>query len=225
MTENQADNVFRGYQIRRETWRVGGRELDLTWPSDIDSILDAPSTLERFARNEYMPYWAQPWPAGVLLAEYILGQGEGRGRAAVELGCGVGLVSVSAAVAGWRVTASDHDQDALAFAELNASRNGVSLESTARIDFVEEEAARQYHCILASDLLYERRLSVPLARWIAGGLDPEGCALVSDPRRAAADGFDEALRTHGLQAEVIPASTTAPAGLVTRGRIWRITRS
>ena len=145
----------------------------------------------------------------------------GRGQEAIEIGCGVGLVSVAAAIAGWRVVASDYDADALAFADLNASRNGVSLRGEL-IDFVEQPPMRRYDCILAADLLYQRRLCSPLARWIAAALAPGGCGLVSDPNRSAADGFEDCLNECGLQAEIMAVSTTAPAGLLTRGRIWRV---
>lgn len=223
MRQSGQGEAIRGYVVRRETWQVGGRPIDLTWPEDMEAILDAPRTHERFARNEYMPYWAQPWPASVLLAEYMLRGEAGERRHAVELGCGVGLVSVAAALAGWCVTASDYDEDAVAFAALNASRNGVALEAARSLDFFEPPPAR-YDCVLGADLLYERRLSDPLARWIAAALAPGGFALVSDPNRSAADGFTSALAAHGLGAEIQAVSTTAPAGLLTRGRIWRITR-
>lgn len=221
MSESGDRESVRGYAVRRETWRPGGRPIDLTWPRDTDALLDSPRTHERFRQNEYMPYWAQPWPASVLLAEHILAGEPGGGRRAIELGCGIGLVSVAAGLAGWCVTASDYDEDAVAFARLNAEQNGVRLESARRVDFF-EPADTQYDLILAADLLYERRLAEPLARWIAAALAPGGFALASDPNRSAADGFPGALAQHGLSAEANEVSTTAPAGLVTRGRIWRI---
>jgi predicted nicotinamide N-methyase len=169
-----------------------------------------------------MPYWAQPWPAGILLAESVLTGEPGRGRHAIEIGCGVGLVSVAAALMGWRVTASDYDKDALAFAERNAELNGVSLEATEWIDFIEQGPPRRYDCVFAADLLYERRLSQPVARWIASALEPDGYALASDPNRSAASDFPEFLARYGLSGEMHDVQTTAPAGLLTRGRIWRI---
>jgi predicted nicotinamide N-methyase len=191
----------------------------------MDALLDSRKTQERFEHNQYMPYWAQPWPAGILLAEHILMHEPGEGRRAVEIGCGVGLVSVAAAMMGWRVTASDYDEDALAFAQLNAARNGVALEAAEWIDFVEQAPRREYDCVLAADLLYERRLADPVARWIGSALAPGGYALASDPNRSAAADFPEALSRHGLVAEKQEVTTTAPAGLVGNGRIWRVRRA
>jgi predicted nicotinamide N-methyase len=113
----------------------------------------------------------------------------------------------------------------LAFAELNASRNGVRLEATQLIDFVEQPPSAQYDCVFAADLLYERRLSDPVARWIAGALNASGYALASDPNRSAASEFPDRLAQYGLVAEMEEVTTTAPAGLVSRGRIWRIRRA
>ncbi|HOA75528.1 MAG TPA: methyltransferase domain-containing protein [Phycisphaerae bacterium] len=223
MNESAPKEVVRGYAVRREIWQLGGRPIQLVWPEDMDALLDSRQTQERFARNEYMPYWAQPWPAGILLAEHILAGEPGQGRHAVEIGCGVGLVSVAAAMMGWRVTASDYDDDALAFARLNAELNGVRLEATEWIDFVEQAPPRRYDCVFAADLLYERRLSEPVARWIAAALEPGGYALASDPNRSAASSFPEFLAGYGLNGEMQEVQTTAPAGLLTRGRIWRIT--
>jgi predicted nicotinamide N-methyase len=207
----------------RETHRK--YPIDLTWPVDADGLLDLPSTHERFARNEYLPYWAQPWPSCVLLAEHILANELGEGRSAVEIGCGVGLVSVAAAIAGWTVTASDYDEDAIAFAELNATRNNVTLAGIERIDFIEQQPSRRYDAVFAADLLYERRLGAPVARWIAAALALGGYALIADPNRSAADEFPTHAADYGLRVEVFEASTTTPAGLLTRGRIWRITRA
>jgi predicted nicotinamide N-methyase len=217
--------TYRGYVIRRETWQIRGRSFDLTWPADVDRLLDLPEVQQRFARDEYMPYWAQPWPAAVLLAEAILQGEDGQGRPAVELGCGIGLVSLAAAMMGWTVTASDYDEDAVAFAAANALRNNVSLAGTARIDFREPLDHPAYDRVFGADLTYERRNAAPLARWLASALVPDGVAWLTDPNRAAGDEFPEHARAAGLRVEVTPVETTAPAGLYHRGRIWRAYRS
>jgi predicted nicotinamide N-methyase len=222
VTQIENDTRFHGFPTRREVWSLGEHPIEMTWPASPDALLDLPSTYERFARNEYMPYWAQPWPASVLLAEHILRGEPGRGREAVELGCGIGLVSVAAGLAGWRMTASDYDEDALAFAGLNASRNGVTLAGQVRIDFVEQSPSRRFDAVFAADILYERRLGKPVARWIAAALKPGGYALIGDPNRSAADEFVAHAAENGLQTTVSEATSTAPAGLLTRGRIWKI---
>src|SRR5437870_2493483 len=110
--------------VRREVWTIAGRRFDLSWPADMDALLDAAETQRRFKQDEYMPYWAQPWPGAVLLAQAVLSGPEGEGRRAIELGCGIGLVSIAAAMKGWSVLASDYEERALQFALLNAQHTG-----------------------------------------------------------------------------------------------------
>jgi predicted nicotinamide N-methyase len=210
--------------LRREVWTIANRRFDLSWPANMDALLDDPETHRRFARDEYMPYWAQPWPASVLLAEAVLSGPPGEGRAAVEIGCGIGLVSIAAAMRDWSVVATDYDPEAIAFARLNAERSGVRLHDARVLDY-REPSSEQYDLIVASDLLYERKKAEPVARWIASALKPDGVAFVSDPNRTAADGFDKELVRSRLAARVDRVETMSPAGLQIKGRIWRMTRA
>ena len=219
----QGDSYL-GYVVRRETWRVGGHAFDLTWPADMDGLLDQPDVQERFSKDEYMPYWAQPWPAAVLLAEAILAGDDGHDRRAVELGCGVGLVSLAAARKGWSVTTSDYDEHAIAFAQLNAANNGIPLAGAAVIDFRSPIESPVYERVFGADLTYERRNAEPLARWLASALVATGEAWLSDPNRSAGDDFPSHVRAAGLQIEVRSVESTSPAGLFHRGRIWRVFR-
>lgn len=215
---------FRNYEVRRERWSLGGMELDLAWPADMDVLLDAPATQERFRQDEYMPYWAQPWPGAILLAETLTGMERGNGRGAIEIGCGVGVVSLVAAKCGWNVVASDYDEDAIAFAEWNAARNGIALAACRLVDYRVPLESPEYDLVLGSDLLYERKKSEPVAAWVSSALRPGGLGLLSDPNRAAAEEFPEYGRRAGMQVETITMETVSPAGLVTRGRVFRLTR-
>lgn len=214
--------TFLSYPVRRETWTIAGERFEILWPADMDALLDDPRTRERFARDEYMPYWGVPWPSSVLLAEYVLTGLARRGGRAVEIGCGVGLVSVAAARAGWSVTAADWDEDALRFAEENARRNGVALAATTRLDWCEPFVGEPFALVLASDVLYERRYVQPVARWIRAALAPGGTALVSDSNRSAAEGFLDAATAAGLRAIRMPRELTSPQGLLIRGSIYRM---
>ena len=216
-------DIFRGYAVCRSVWKMKGGAIDLTWPADADTLLDAPITRKRFDEDEYMPYWAQPWPAAVMLVEAILGSEPGRNRTAVEIGCGVGLVSVAAAMKGWVVTASDYDDDALAFAKLNAERNGVQLAGCRRIDYRQPLDQPAYDCILGADMTYEKRACEPLARWIASALKDQGFALVSDPNRSVSDPFVNYAQGCGLIVETESVQSLMPDGKLSSGRIWRLT--
>jgi predicted nicotinamide N-methyase len=219
----ESAETFRGYEVRRSHWAIAGHPFELTWPADVDALLDLPETQRRFDQDEYMPYWAQPWPAAVLLAEKILQGERSGGRQAVEIGCGVGLVSLAAAASGWSIVASDYDVDATAFAELNARRNHLTLAGTAQIDYRRMLDRPAYDCILGADLAYERRNCEPVANWIASALKPGGQALICDPNRSAANKFPQRATEAGLTVDVESLETKHPEGLLIRGRIWRLT--
>jgi 2-polyprenyl-3-methyl-5-hydroxy-6-metoxy-1,4-benzoquinol methylase len=122
------------------------------------------------------------------------------------------------------VVATDYDAEAVRFTQLNAQRSGVELAGAQVLDYRTPVDRPAYDLILGSDLLYERRNIAPVAAWIASALRSDGVALISDPNRSAADGFAGELTGRGLTHDVRPVETISPAGLLIRGRIWRIRR-
>ena len=110
------------------------------------------------------------------------------------------------------------------FTERNAALNGAKLAGCRSLDYRVPLDVPAYDLVLGSDLLYERKKCEPVARWLASALLPAGQAWLSDPNRTAAEGFEAFARTLGLEPVVQEVETTAPAGLLTRGRIWRIRR-
>jgi predicted nicotinamide N-methyase len=142
---------------------------------------------EEFARDEFLPYWAELWPSSVALAEEV-GRQNVRGLRTVELGCGLGLPSLVAARAGAEVLATDWAEDAVALLDENASRNGVALEAVLA-DWREPGlllSQAPFDLVLAADVLYERRyVDVVL------GLLPKlgDHVLVADPGRPFTEGF------------------------------------
>jgi predicted nicotinamide N-methyase len=131
-----------------------GRELSILRPRSSEALLDEAA----FEHEEFLPYWAELWPSGVALARMLSGRAL-RGARTLELGCGLALPSIAAALSGGRVVATDWSPDALELAELNAARNGVSLElirfSWAAPETIVERAP--WDLVLAADVLYERR--------------------------------------------------------------------
>lgn len=216
--------TFESFPIRRETWAVAGESFDLIWHADMDALLDDPRTHERFRQDEYMPYWAVPWPSATLLADCVLREHRGSGRA-IELGCGVGVVSLAAARAGWTVLATDYDADSLKFVEENARRNAVVLAGAALLDWRKPFDEGPFELVLASDVLYERRNVEPVAQWIGWHLAPGGVALVADSNRSSAEGFAAAAEAAGLAVEKTARELIPPGGLLVRGAIYCLRRN
>src|SRR5436305_1357686 len=82
---------------------------------------------DAFARDEFLPYWAELWPAALALANALPADLDG--VRVVELGCGLGLPSLVAAARGARVTAIDWAADAIALLHTNAAANGLAVDA------------------------------------------------------------------------------------------------
>jgi predicted nicotinamide N-methyase len=127
---------------------VAGLRLELLRPSTPEALIDE----EAFAVDEFLPYWAELWPAARALAEALP---DVEGLRVVELGCGLGLPSLVAAAKGASVTAIDWSPDAVALLRANAVRNGLALRAVVR-DWREPWHER-FDLVLAADVLYEER--------------------------------------------------------------------
>jgi len=139
--------------LSSETLRVGAVELTIARPDEPDALLDE----QAFADDEFMPYWAELWPAGLALADAL--PDELAGLRVVELGCGLGIPSLVAAARGAEVTAVDWAAEAIELLGANAARNNVVLDAV-HADWREFDG--RFDLALAADVLYEPRNVDPL---------------------------------------------------------------
>jgi predicted nicotinamide N-methyase len=178
----------------RDPWRdlvevtvaVGGRELRMVLPRDSEALLDE----QAFEQEEYLPYWAQLWPSAIALARVVTGL-RPHGRRVLELGCGLGLPSIAAALEGASVLATDWSPDAVAFAAVNASRNGAALRTavcswTSPQPLLDEAP---WDLVLAADVLYEARNVDALLELLPRLVRASGEVLLADPGRRPAERF------------------------------------
>ena len=57
--------------IGRETVIVEGRSILIERPIDSDKLLDDPAIRAANLKDDYMPYWADIWPASRMMAKAI----------------------------------------------------------------------------------------------------------------------------------------------------------
>jgi len=136
-----------------ETLRVADVELTLLRPDSPEALIDEAA----FAENEFLPYWAELWPAAMLLADALP---DVAGLRVVELGCGLGVPSLVAAARGGQVTSTDWSPDAIELLRDNAERNAVRLSAEVR-DW-REPWSQRFDLALAADVLYEERNVEPV---------------------------------------------------------------
>jgi predicted nicotinamide N-methyase len=193
---------------------IGAQALMLERPADPEMLLDE----EAFERDEFMPYWAEVWPSGVALAQYVARLGV-TGRTVLELGCGLGLPSLAASLAGAEVVATDWAADALELLQRNATRNGATI-TTIALDWREPRplAGRRFDLVLAADILYEERNAAPLVALLPEVVAAGGEALVADPGRRHAPTTLDAIIAAGWSVQTIPDE------LIPRGAVYRLRR-
>jgi predicted nicotinamide N-methyase len=201
---------------------VEDRTFAITRPSESDRLLDHPSVRSAFAADEYMPYWADLWPAARMLAKAILREKWTPGQRALEVGCGLGLPGIAALAMGLRVTFSDYDATSLRFAADNARGNGLENFDTLQMDWRFPPENLQYPIVLASDLIYEMRNVAPLVALIKKMLEPGGVCLVTDQDRVPSHVLRDTLTAEGLPFTTKIMRAGEPGGRRLKGTLYRI---
>jgi predicted nicotinamide N-methyase len=184
------------------------RDLALLAPRDGEALLSE----EAFAREEFLPYWAELWPSALALAR-VIARRPLTGRRVIELGCGLGLPAIAAALAGGRVVATDWSPDSVAMTARNALRNGVALDAVVfRWDARPEALGPPWPLVLASDVLYEARNVPALLELLPRLAGPATEIVIADPGRPPSARFLE-------QAKERWSVASAPARELPQGAI------
>src|SRR3954451_7984455 len=132
----------------QDTVIIGERTFTISRPDESDRLLGHPAVRSTFAVDEYLPYWADLWPAARMLAKVILREPWTPGAETLEIGCGLGLPGIAALACGLRVTFSDCDATALRFAALNAKQNGFEDFKLLQVDWRYPPEGVQYPVVL-----------------------------------------------------------------------------
>lgn len=209
----------------REQVIVEERTFFIDRPSESDRLRDHPSVRSAFAADQYMPYWADLWPASRMLAKIILRETWTPGQRALEVGCGLGLPGIAALAMGLRVTFSDYDATALRCAADNARTNGFDAFDTLQMDWRYPPENVRFPIVLASDLIYEMRNVAPLVALIKRMLEPGGVCLVTDQDRVPSHVLRDTLATEGLPFTTKIVRAGEPGGRRLKGTLYRITHA
>ena len=178
--------------------------LDILAVHDPDVLIDEIDP-ECYDEDERLPYWAEIWPSAIGLGRHLFEYPVPAGSEILELGCGIGVAGIAAAAAGLEVTASDYEEDALAFARFNARMNRLEERVSFRfLDWRNPDLDRKYTIVIGSDILYERPNHEPIQQLLSDTLEPGGMFLTSDPDRRAAAHFVEFMIARGYRHSAQP---------------------
>lgn len=218
-----------GYPVKVREIEVAGQLYQVLGPANYEELVDDPRVVERFARDEFLPYWAEFWPVCSLLAEFVAAWGvapPGKPLRILELGCGLGLSSLVAARLGHVAIASDYDEDALEFVRASARRMAQPAPQTQHVDWRETYPDLRPDRIVAAEILYERRSLQPIAGFFARHLPRDGLGLICDAVRVTADDFPQIAAAAGLQVRTLSlAPRGAGAGRMPAARIFELRRA
>jgi predicted nicotinamide N-methyase len=209
-------------EIARERVLIEDRTYLIDRPAQSDQLIDHPAVRSAFAADEYLPYWADLWPASRMLGKAILRETWTPASEALEIGCGLGLPGIVALSVGLRVTFSDYDPTALRFAADNARTNGFEDFRTLRLDWRSPPENLQFPVVLASDLVYELRNVEPLVKLIKRVLLPGGLCLMTDQDRVPSVAMREALVDSGLSIATQIVRAGEPGSRRFKGTLYRI---
>ncbi|EFL50310.1 Methyltransferase type 11 [Solidesulfovibrio fructosivorans JJ]] len=177
---------------------IAGHDFDLRRDQDMDALWESLGQ-DGFGADERMPYWAEIWPASLLLTAWLaVRQGDVAGRRCLDLGCGMGLSALAGAAVGGHVVAVDYEEAAVAHAARNAGQNGLRLD-LAVMDWRRPcFAAGRFERIWGSDILYEARFYAPLVTLFREMLAPGGRIWLSQPWRQVSEPVWERLSADGF---------------------------
>lgn len=167
------------------------------------------------------PFWAFPWVGGQALARYLLDHRDiVAGRTVLDLACGSGIVAIAAALCGAsRVTGADIDPTAIAAVGLNATANGVGLE-TVLDDVLDREHIEDIRAdvVTAGDVFYSREMAARMLTFLNRAATAGAIVLVGDPGRAY-------IPRHPLTELVtypVPTTTTLENSEIKATKVWRL---
>ena len=211
-------------ELVRERVILGDVTFLIDRPDDSDGLLNNPAIRAAFAADEYLPYWADLWPAARMLAKAVLAEPWTPGTVCLEIGCGLGLPGVAALARGLHVLFNDYDATAVEFAAANARLNGFTDFEQLPFDWRDPPADLRVPVVLGSDLIYEWRNVAPLVELIQRVLLPGGLCLLTDQDRKPMQGLRDALAAAGWPYESRMMRAGAPGGLRVKGTLYRVRR-
>ncbi len=204
-----------------------GKQWTLERRADLESLWREIDQ-ESLGEDDRLPYWTEAWPAGLGLAQWLLENPAAvRGKCCLDLGCGLGLAAMAAAQAGGRVTGADYEPQALQFARRNAARNNAPVAGWLAMDWRAPACRRgAFECILAADVVYERRFIEPVSGFLEHALAPGGEVYIAEPCRNFWTEYLGRARSRGWSAERVSRQEARPAAAPSRKvlvEIWRFT--
>ena len=190
---NTLEDFLATYETVEREMTIGGRPYTFRLPLSIDRFIDGEDPMSNF------PLWARIWNASLVLAEHLAEIPEEAAGSILEIGAGIGVAGIVAASRGHRVTVTEYNKDALAFARANADINGCQAMQVQRLDWNAPVFQEPFDIIAGSEVVYHERDFDSLLELFTRYLKPGGKVILAmKPRRCALIFFDSARETFNI---------------------------
>lgn len=174
------EEFLRAYETDEQELTIGDQSYRFLVPQGIDCFINDDNPMHNF------PLWAKIWKASLALADHLAGMSKDGAGSILEIGAGLGVAGIVAASRGHRVTLTEYDEDALAFARANAAINGCRDLNVRRLDWHTPDFTEPFDTIAGSEVLYHERDFDALLNLFTRFLKPGGRVILSmKPRRSA----------------------------------------
>ena len=192
--------------------RIGSFELKIETFKDLDKTIDdlcavipKDSHLDPLS-EDLCPYFGVVWPAAIGLSKELLRRGaQLEGKSVLELGCGLAIPSFVANTFGARILATDFHTDVEPFLKRNQSINNSFFEYQ-RLNWNDDSLGMQFDLVIGSDILYESRHPLAVAKALTKFVKPDGEIILADPGRSYLQNFVTSMNQLGFKEELVPYS-------------------
>jgi predicted nicotinamide N-methyase len=190
------------YSTKLWETELAGRPFSFHIIDDLDKAIDLicqELNQDDPLSEDLSPYFGVIWPSCLGLCQHIEQQRYLKADTKiVEIGCGLALPSFLCRSFGANVCAIDYHPDVWPFIQLNQEHNHISFDYL-RANWRGDDLGQlgSFDLVLGSDILYESRHPLEVAKRLWSLCSPGGTILLSDPGRSYLQNFATAMTELG----------------------------
>ncbi len=157
---------------------VEGKKFKFLEIDNLDTVL---GEIVSPPKNSEMgrPFWVKIWESAIILAYHLARMPVASERKILEIGAGMGVSGIVAAYFGHDVAVTDINEDALAFARVNAAANGMPDLPVFSLDWNSAPAEEKWDMIIGADVVYRESGFHDLVAFLRTHLAPNGVIYLS----------------------------------------------